>query len=251
LYKRSLGYKYESGERTLSELDSYCYSSGLEAKLSRSLVEGWIFAKEKANPSPYRSYISTVREFGRFLQDGRDLDAYIAADKFTSRTYRPTPYFLTEREITLFFEASKWAISSNRGAERPIVYPAFFMLMHCCGLRTVEARDLLLTDVHLEPKQGFVDILASKGHRDRRVFLSESLRLYLARYEKDISKIFSTRAFFFPSSYDRGLSASSVGVNFNIMWQFFQVRDGGVCTKTNNSVRRQSNRTRPSIVLLH
>jgi integrase len=225
LHKRSLGYKYQSGEFTLHELDSYCYSSGLEAKLNRNLVESWIIAKEAAHPSPYRSYISPVREFGRFLQDGRDPNAYIVADRFTMRNYRPTPYFLTETEISSFFRASEWAISSNRGPGRSIVYPPFFMLMHCCGLRTVEARSILIADVHLEKEQGFIDIRASKGHRERRVFLSESLRQHLAVYDIEVGRIFNERLYFFPSSEKCGLSASAVCANFNKIWDAAGLRN--------------------------
>jgi len=225
LHKRSLGYKYKTGEFALLELDSYCYSSGLGAKLNRELVESWIIKKEAAHTSPYRNYISVIRKFGRFLQGGRDPDAYIVADRFTMQNYRPVPYFLTEEEISSFFNASRWAISSCRGASRPIVYPPFFMLMYCCGLRTIEARSLLSEDVHLEKEEGFIDIRASKGHRDRRVFISESLRQHLMQYDNEIAKIFNERLFFFPSSKEYGLSATAVVTSFNRIWDAAGLRN--------------------------
>jgi integrase len=215
-HKRTLGYKYKTGERYLYELDVYCCETGLDPKLSRSLVEGWIIAKESRRPSPNRCYISVIREFARFLRDGRDPDAYIVSTRFASKKFLPDPYILSENEIKLFFVACGRAISSNRSAYRPIVIPAFFMLMYCCGLRTIEARSLLVVDVHLE--EGYIDILASKGHRDRRVCLGEDAKRYFTQYDKNVEAVIKGRVFFFPASENNGLTANSVANNFNIIW---------------------------------
>ena len=224
-HKRALGYKYITGERYLYELDVYCCTTDADSKLNRSLVEGWIIAKESIHPNPYRCYISVIREFARFLRDGRDPDAYVASPRFTSRKFLPAPYILSKNEINLFFTACGKAISTNRGAYRPIVVPAFFVLMHCCGLRTIEARSLRTADVHLE--EGYIDILASKGHRDRRVYLGKDERRYFTQYEKNVEAVFKGRVFFFPASESRGLTASSVANNFNRIWDTAGLRSQG------------------------
>jgi integrase len=219
-HKRELGWKYNSGAQTLSELDRYCVTRDYAGEFSRELVEAWIIDKETLRPSPYRHYLSSIREFGRFLKSSGHPDAYIVSDRFTSRNIRPTPYFLSEKEIDLFFTVCENASSNRRG--RSLVMSAFFMLMYCSGLRTVEARTLLLVHTHLE--QGHIDIIGSKRHRDRRIFLNEDALLYFIRYDKRISEVFPDRLYFFPSSQDTCLSSSTVGTNFNTVWDVAELR---------------------------
>ena len=172
--------------------------------------------KEENNPSPYRQYISTVRELAKFMRANGDLSACIASEMFSIKRYRPEPYYLTEEEIRQFFDACLWSVSYSRGRYRPIVFPSFFALMHCCGLRTIEARTLLCEDTHLV--KGYIDIVAAKQHRDRRIFLGEDILSHLAKYDENISRIFPDRRYFFPSSAERCVSSNSVAGCFNAVW---------------------------------
>jgi integrase len=217
-----MGYKYCHGAYTLLELDRYYAAHSIDSCLTREAVEGWIAEKEAIQYTPCRSYISTVREFGRFLRGQGNAGAYVVSDKFVSRKRRPKPYFISEREIALFFNACGKSISCNRGKGRPLVLPAFFMLMHCCGLRTIEARNLLVTDVHLD--RGVIDIMASKHHRSRRIFMNERATEYFLKYNEKISSVFPARLNFFPSTEKAGLSASGVGTNFNMIWNYAGLR---------------------------
>jgi site-specific recombinase XerD len=213
-HKRNLGYKYSAGEYQLSTFDKYCASHGFGPQLSRESVEGWIFEKEAATPSPYRGHLSPVREFGRFLTACGDTEAYVISDRFTCRRYRPAPYCLTENEICRFFDACSGI--SGKFKWRTVVLPAFFMLMHCCGLRTVEARTLLLSDAHID--EGFFDIMGSKHRRSRRVFLADDVKSFFERYDREISTVFSARRFFFPSSESGCCSSACICNNFNDIW---------------------------------
>lgn len=65
-YKHSLGYKYQTGAIHLQDLDRFCARNGFEPILTRELVESWIMSMEDKNPSPYRDWLSPVREFGRY-----------------------------------------------------------------------------------------------------------------------------------------------------------------------------------------
>jgi integrase len=213
-HKHNMGYKYSTEEYHLSTLDRYCASHGLGPQLSRELVEGWIFEKEDLTPSSYRDYLSPVREFGRFLMACGDAEAYVVSDRFVSRRHRPTPYYLTEYEIRRFFDACYGIESKFKW--RTIVLPAFFLLMHCCGLRTVEARTLLLSDAHID--KGFFDITGSKHHRSRRVFLNDDVKSLFERYDKEVSDVFPGRRFFFPSSKNTCCSSACICNNFNGTW---------------------------------
>ena len=74
---------------------------------------------------------------------------------------------------------------------RPYVYPALYRFLYCYGARCGEARHLRCENVHLN--DGYLDILQSKGHRDRRLFLSDELISYLKDYDSAIGFCFPER----------------------------------------------------------
>ncbi len=216
-YKHSLGYKYSSGAYNLHELDQYCLKKGLGPQLTKELVEGWILSKESANSSQGRSWISPIREFGKYLQSAGHPDSYVVSDRFViMKRYHPMPYLFTEEEIDIFFKTCDSVVLGKHHQGRHLVIPVFFRFMYCCGVRTREARLLPVKDVHLD--EGYIDIIASKGHRNRRIYLQEDLNALLGRYEREISAFFPNRDFFFPSTTGTCYSAGGIGRNFNLIW---------------------------------
>ena len=66
-FKRSLGIKYDTGRFHLEQLDKYnkCHSNS--ATLTCDLAEGWANQQAEKSITADRSWISPVREFGRYL----------------------------------------------------------------------------------------------------------------------------------------------------------------------------------------
>ena len=75
-------------------------------------------------------------------------------------------------------------------------------MIYCCGLRPVEARRLRREDVNLF--DGTVNILESKGHKDRIVVLSEDMLELCRNYDLRVEKIYPHRKYFFQSPSVRG-----------------------------------------------
>lgn len=215
-YKHSLGYKYQTGAIHLQDLDRFCMRNGFEPTLTRELVESWIMSKEDRNPSPYRDWLSPVREFGRYLQLTVFPDAYIISDRFTIKKYPPKPYFFTEEEISVFFKICDSVVLGKSHQGRHLVIPVFFRFLYCCGVRTCEARLLLVENVNFE--NGYVDILKSKGLKDRRLYLPDDLINLFRKYDKQISRYFPCREYFFPSTTGTCYSMGGIGRNFNLIW---------------------------------
>ena len=65
---------------------------------------------------------------------------------------------------------------------------------------------------------GYVDIINTKSSRDRRLYLSEELTSYLARYDKAVSVRFPKREYFFPSAKGGICSSDSISFNFKKIW---------------------------------
>lgn len=114
---------------------------------------------------------------------------------------------------------------------KALVLPAVFRLLYCCGLRCKEARTLARGNVH--PDEGCIDILQSKGPKNRRIYIPEELAEYLAIYDRQISRLFPNRETFFPNRKDQPYSANWLEQNFLRFWYaaFPEKKDSGVSTR--------------------
>src|SRR5699024_6455392 len=123
------------------------------------------------------------------------------------------PYLLSHNEIEAFFgaagrlkTASPWAWQAR----------AFFTLMHSCGMRTGEVRDLECGHVNLD--DGHIDVMWSKGRRSRRLPVSDEVTQMLAQAHHTSRKHFAGRRHFFVSSTGNPVTPAAVGVVFNRIW---------------------------------
>jgi integrase len=226
-FKNALGIEYKTGQFYLRQLDIFNYEHGNHNILTKEMVEGW--ANQQANKSTTqdRSWISTIREYGRFLRSLGDNDAYILDGRYTIQRYHAEVYLMTDGEIHSFFKACDSYVLKRNSLGRAYVFPALFRLLYCCGTRCGEARKLKCENVHLN--KGYVDILQSKGHRDRRLYLSDELILYLKHFNKSIETCFQNREYFFPGGNGGICSSTALSSNFRKIWIYAGLkRDGKV-----------------------
>jgi integrase len=215
-FKRAAGYRYgEANVFYLKRLDRYCHEQGV-ASLTKEASEGWATEQiSKASKTSNLLMLSLIREFGRYLRANGDNDAYILSDRFRQHPRTVLPYLISEAEISAFFAASK-GIRGPHGKVRSVVLPAMFHLMHCLGLRCCEIRVLKRDAVDL--KKATIDILDSKGPKDRRLPLSEELVEYLSDYDRKAALLFPFREAFFPSSRGSCAPPDFVNRGFNTIW---------------------------------
>lgn len=224
-FKHALGMKYRAPEFYLHELDRYNFDHGNFDSLTKDVTEGWALERATKTHSEDRSWVPPIREFGRYLINNGKTDAYILNNKFVVRQYHAEVYLMTEDEIQRFFEECDRYVLRVNYPGRPYVFPALFRFMYCCGVRSTEARQLKCEDVHLN--NGYVDILWAKAHRDRRLFLSDELILYLNDYNAAIQKVFPNREYFFPGVHGGICSANALALNFRHIWKAAGLRYDG------------------------
>lgn len=216
-FKNSLGIIYHAPRSILKNLDRYNLEHGNESELTRQLVEGWAEYYAGRSTTQDRSWVSPVREFGRYLNSSGNKDAYILDDRYNIQRYQAEVYLLTENEIRAFFKACDEFVRKNSNYPgRRYVLPALYRFLYCCGTRCIEARNLKCTEVHLA--QGYIDILGGKALRDRRLFLSDELIEYLKAYDSRISTVYPEREHFFPGGYGGMYSSSAISSNFRAIW---------------------------------
>ena len=215
-FKHSLGIKYLSASSHLKSLDLYNFNNGNYGNLERNIVENWIAQKELASSSQDRSWISPIKEFGRYLKSVGFKDAYVIDSKYRIQKYHADVYILSNSEIEEFFVTCDNEMLRRKHLGGPYVLPALYRFMYCCGVRCIEARSLKHKDVNL--KDGYVDIIQSKGHRDRRLFLSDELIEYFNVYATKINYYFPETEYFFPSPRGAMYSSAPISANFRYIW---------------------------------
>ena len=151
----------------------------------------------------YRSWMSYIRDFGRWLQATGASDAYVLSDRWKASFVPPRPYLLSSREIELFFAAAAALKAQSPWRWQAV---AFFTLMHSCGLRTGETR--ALQTGHVDVDAGHIDVVWSKGNRSRRLPLTGQVIDVLAACDRTSRTHFPARPTFFVSATGNQVTAA-------------------------------------------
>ena len=121
-YKHALGNKYASASVYLRELDRYNAAHGDHRTLIKEVVDGWALEHAGKSTTGDRSWVSPIREFGRYLINTGDISAYVLDNSFIIQRYRPEVYLMTEAEIHCFL---KNAISTYSGKKFRVGHMSF------------------------------------------------------------------------------------------------------------------------------
>jgi integrase len=211
-FKEKMGFYGSSRIWYLKQFDAYC-TAHERAAFDRDTVEGWVTA-QLARSGRYRSWMSYIRDVGRWLHAHGHSDAYVLSDRWKASVVAAHPYLLARQEIEWFFAA---AASLNADSPWRWQAVAFFTLMHSCGVRTGEVR--LLSPDHVDVRDGHIDVVWSKGNRSRRLPLTGEVIEVLAVCARASAKQFgASRHTFFVSATGNQVTAATVGKMFNRIW---------------------------------
>jgi integrase len=210
-FKQNMGFSGASRIWYLRRFDSYCSQHDLTV-FDQHTVEGWV-SVQMDRSGQYRSWLSYIRDFGRWLKTNGADDAYVLSDRWKAPFVPPHPYLLTRGEIGSFFTAA-----AILGAQSPWRWQAvaFFTLMHSCGLRTGETRALQTGHVDLDA--GHIDIVWSKGNRSRRLPLTSQVVDVLNACDRTSRAHFPSRRTFFVSAAGNQVTAAAVGRVSGRIW---------------------------------
>jgi integrase len=211
-FKEKMGFYGTSRIWYLKQFDAYC-TAHERTVFDRDTVEGWV-SHQLTRSGRYRSWMSYIRDVGRWLQAHGQRDAYVLSDRWKAAVVPAHPYLLSTYEIEAFF-----ATAATLNAASPWRWQAvaFFTLMHSCGLRTGETR--LLRPEHVRLRDRNLDIVASKGNRSRRLPITGDVSEILADCDRVTRARFGpTRGTFFVSATGNQVTTATVGKMFNRIW---------------------------------
>jgi integrase len=210
-FKHQLGFYGKSRIWHLQKFDAYC-TQHHRTVFDQATVETWVAHHLRTNT--YRSWFSYIRDFGRWLRiQGHDT-AYVLSDQWKARFVRSQPYLFSSGQIDRFFTAA-----TQLTVQSPWQWQAaaFFGLMHCCGLRTGEARHL--ETAHVDWAAGNLDIVAAKTNRSRRLPITDELINLLAACDRHTAEQFGAdRQMFFVSSTGNPVDPATAGTMFHRIW---------------------------------
>lgn len=211
-FKAAMGIGGTSRTWYLHKFDAHCVEHD-RTVFDRETVEGWVSSR-LATCGRYRSWMSYIRDFGRFMRATGDTDAYVLSERWKAGNVPAHPYLLADAEVEAFFDAaarlkvaSPWRWQAS----------AFFTLMHSLGMRTCEVRGLHTDDVDLAGRH--IDVMWSKGRRSRRLPITKEVADILATCDEVSRTEFGpARQAYFISKAGNRVTAATVGVMFNRIW---------------------------------
>lgn len=176
LYKRSMGYVYETASGYLFRYIDYSETIDMNIEApQKDIINKYLESLEEAPASLYGT-VCALREFSRYLLKIGIQNAYVIPAKTASQPVAAPPYFFTAKEIENLFEQIDLVQKHSSFKGRELVIPAVFRLLYCCGLRGKEARTLLCKNVHLQEMYMDINVMLAylmryMGHQN----ISETL----------------------------------------------------------------------------
>lgn len=209
-YKHSLGFKYSYKEQSkVNSMLAFIYANSKSAPvlaLQPELVNAYATKKGNESARSLHARQSHIRQFALFL-NLRSIPAYVYPKELVKITEDFIPYIFTKDEINrILREADTIGPNKNKFVNTPYVYPAVIRLLYGCGLRISEA--LALTCEHVDLDNGILIIMNGKNNVSRLVPLSESLRLYLSKYNSMVER--AGNPYFFPALHNERYSSLTI-----------------------------------------
>jgi integrase len=144
------------------------------------------------------------------------IDAYVPNNY--SKSQKTVLYIPTQEEMTMFFkELDTWVSPQARRQRFVDECRMMFLLYYCCGMRVSEAR--FLKKEHVDWHKGVLTIYASKGQKDRLVYMPPDGVRALSEYSGYIEVVVPYSPWVFPGEDPtRPISLSTVENHFNACW---------------------------------
>ena len=212
--KDDLGFECTTRKYVLYDFDKWCAANGAET-MDAATVEAWVEDRRSRVSPLYCTWVSVIRDFGRFMRAVGHEDARVLSGDYQSGSTRPTPYLLSQDEADAFFaEAARAQLAGSMGWQAICL----FGLMYACGLRPGEARALRRRDIR--PGELEIDVVESKGKRSRRLAVTgEVMEMIVKGDSMTSASAGEDRQLLFVSSTGDMLSPKMVSAAFRRIWR--------------------------------
>lgn len=195
--KRSLGFKYISGEFVLSVLDKFSIERNeTTAGITKELSDAWCRKRNNESDSYHYKRCFILHSLSSFLCK-KGIRSYVPLLPPVKNTF--IPYIFSKKEIEEIFSACDNLQSGNNDLRSTVfIMPALIRTLYGTGIRISEALTLINRDVNLQ--DNYFVLRDTKNGTDRLVpfsiSLSEVLKEYVSYRDKLPIKISGETPFF-------------------------------------------------------
>lgn len=216
-FKRSLGFKYETGADELYRFSKFSTSFKMsEPVLTKDMVQAWCAKRPNEGVKNNNRRVCSLRQFALYLNSVGH-QAYIPPPATTTRHYTFIPYIFTRSEIERIF-ANSDQLCPHRYSTIPFIIPVILRILYSCGLRISEATNLQNKNVNLH--EGILEIKNSKFGKDRLVPMSRTMARICRQYYQVLHKHSSIDDYFFMKADRQPVTRDNVYRRFReILWE--------------------------------
>lgn len=193
--KQACGYRYEYESYILETFDRFCIARNHSNEtVTRELVMAWAVQRPNEGKNYRNQRVSFVRQLALYIRS-LGIEAYVPGH-FASTTTAVSHILSSEQLRSFFSVVDSYMPPQPSFARLAPTYKVLFRLIYCCGLRLSEACFLRRSSV--DCIRGTLQILQSKGNKDRIVFMSPDVCSLCAGYDEYMQRIIGDRRWFFP-----------------------------------------------------
>ena len=222
-FKRSLGYKMQY-IHVFKNLDQFLCDRAYESiGLDEDILSSW--CERRANEGNRTRYnrINDVRNFAIYLNELGYPSFIPRLPKSYSSNF--TPYIFSHEDLTRFFASCDLLRYHSHYQSLHHILPALFRLLYGCGLRISEALSLRCEDVNLF--DGWITVHETKNGEERRLPLSDSLRIVLQQYATHCREHARASEYFFVKRNSERCCAGTIYQKFRIILFHAGISHGG------------------------
>jgi integrase/recombinase XerD len=187
--RRALGFKLNCEGTGLKTFVSFMDRQQARY-ITTKLALAWAQEPRSVQPAQWSRRLAFVRGFARYCSAFDARNQVPPSDLLPFKYIRPEPYFFTERDIERLLQASL-RLRPENGLRR-WTFHCLYGLLSVSGLRSSEARNLVVDDVNLV--DGVLTIRSSKFGKSRVVVLHASVAAVLASYLDRRQRFFGARS---------------------------------------------------------
>ena len=198
--QRSVGFKYDSEEKTLRYFTHYCEENYPDADLPEDIISRWLISNPNQSLKTKNNKTSTVKRLAQYLFSLGYEPLRIPLVMYTRNTAH-IPHIFTADEMSAIWKTADNIKPDTRYPNLWRTIPVLFRLLYASGLRISEAINLNGEDVDFS--NNLIIIRQSKFDRERLIPMSDSLVTVLKKYADEcVPELEKSEPFFY---YHRGI----------------------------------------------
>lgn len=178
-FKRALGLKYETEEKTLRQFTRYCLEHYPNSFLPEDAVYNWINESENRSLKTRANQSVIMSEWAKYVFSLGYIQIRIPEIRYSNNTSF-IPHIFTSDEMKAIWNTVDNIAPLKRCPNLHQCIPVLFRLLYACGLRISEALQITVSEIDFNTN--VITLKHTKLDKERLIPMSESLAKVMHTY---------------------------------------------------------------------